>query len=128
MRYATQSSTPGAPGNIKPFRYDGMNGLAALPPHSRQQPRIPISHGTQPLMGNALGLATAAPTLQAAYDQHRMTTIEAPAVDLSRTAAPLPDVQQTLKHLAAAQGSMPMQPVASRTHGTVGGIGNAAWC
>lgn len=125
MRYATQTSTPGAPGNLAPFKYDGNNGLASRPVQQSAGPRVPISYGTQAPMGNALGIASVAPSPTAAYDSYRMQQISSQP---QMSSAPLPDVQSTIRALAAHQGSMPMQAVASRTHGTVGGLGNAAWC
>lgn len=116
---------PGAPGNISPFRFDGLGGLANVNRVQTAGPRVPISYGAGPLMGNALGLASAAPTPQSALEQHRTTVIPKGP---EPTAKPIPDVQATIRQLAAQQGSMPVVPVASRTHGTVGGVGNSAWC
>jgi len=125
MRYATQSNTPGAPGNLSPFRFDGLNGLSNVNRVQTPGPRVPVSYGTDPLMGNAMGLVSSATSPQQATTQHRITTIQK-----QPEAGPkaIPDVQQVIRQLAAQQGSMPMQPVASRTHGTVGGVGNSAWC
>lgn len=128
MRYATQSNTPGAPGNLSPFRHDGVGDLANRQMAQVPGPRVPISYGTQAPMGNALGLAANHSSPQHVYDSYRMTQVRPdPTVEILQPRN-LPDVQATIRALAAQQGSMPMQPVASRTHGTVGGIGNAAWC
>ena len=125
MRYATQANTPGAPGNLSPFRFDGLNGLSNVNRVQTPGPRIPVSYGTDPLMGNARGLVSHASHPEQAVTQHRVTTIQkAPEAGPKQ----LSDVQGIIRQLAAQQGSMPMQAVASRTHGTVGGIGNSAWC
>jgi hypothetical protein len=125
MRYTTQANTPGAPGNLSPFRFDGLNGLSNVNRIQTPGPRIPVSYGTDPLMGNAKGLVSSAADPQHAATQHRVTTIHKAPEPGPRQ---LPDVQNVIRQLAAQQGSMPMQPVASRTQGTVGGIGNSAWC
>lgn len=125
MRYSTQTNTPGAPGNLSPFRFDGLNGLSNVNRVQTPGPRTPISYGTNPLMGNAMGLVSSARTPEQASSQHRITTIQKQPESGPK---PIQDVQSIIRQLAAQQGSMPMQPVVSRTEGTVGGLGNSAWC
>lgn len=128
MRYTTQSNTPGAPGNLSPFRHDGLNGLANRQAPQVPGPRVPISYGTEPPIGNALGLASSGPSMQDTYNSYRMTQVRPDPSLINQSPKFIPDVQRTINAMAAQQGTIPMQPVASRTHGTVGGIGNAAWC
>jgi hypothetical protein len=125
VRYTTQANTPGAPGNVSPFRFDGMSGLANVNRVQTPGTRVPVSYGTGPLMGNALGMASVASTPAMAMEQQRTTIIPRGP---EPTARHIPDVESTIRQLAAQQGSMPVVPVASRTHGTVGGVGNSAWC
>lgn len=125
MRYTTQTNTPGAPGNLSPFRFDGLNGLSNVNRIQTPGPRMPVSYGTDPLMGNAKGLVSSAASPEQASMQHRVTIIPKPPEAGPR---PIQDVQALIRQLAAQQGEMPMQPVVSRTEGTVGGLGNSAWC
>lgn len=128
MRYTTQSNTPGAPGNLSPFRHDGMSGLANRQSPQVSGPRIPISYGTDAPVGNALGVAVSGPALKDVQDSYRISRIQPQPAAMAYTPKPLLNVENVIRQLAAQQGSMPMQPVASRTQGTVGGIGNSAWC
>jgi hypothetical protein len=125
VRYTTQANVPGSPGNISPFRFDGVGGLANVNRVQTPGHRVPISYGTGPLMGNALGMASSAVTPSHAMEQQRTTIIPRGP---EPTARAIPNVQNTIRQLAAQQGSMPVIPVASRTQGTVGGVGNSAWC
>jgi hypothetical protein len=128
MRYSTQSNTPGAPGNLSPFRNDGLNGLANRQVSQTSGPKVPINYGTVSPIGNAMGLSSSGPTPEDVYNSYRMTQIKPDPGLLHIQPKPIPDVQRTIAALAAQQGTIPMQAVASRTNGTVGGIGNAAWC
>lgn len=128
MRYTTQSSTPGAPGNLSPFRHDGISGLANRQSSQVSGPRIPISYGTEAPVGNALGVAASIPNIKDVEDSYRISHVKPQPVTMAYAPKPLINVDNVIRQLAAQQGAMPIQPVASRTHGTVGGIGNSAWC
>lgn len=115
MRYQTQPSLPGMPGNNQHFQFDGQAGLASLNKVQPPQIKIPTTYGAAAPAGNASVITPEA---------QRKTTI--PKLN--------PEVRNRSTEGFIRASVIPVNPAAPvrayqpGSQGMPGGIGNAAYC
>lgn len=115
MRYQTQPSLPGMPGNNQHFQFDGQAGLASLNKVQPPQVKVPTTYGSASPVGNANAITP---------DAHRKTVIHKlnPEVRNQSTEgfirnSQIPNIPGT-----------PVRAYQPGSNGMPGGIGNAAYC
>lgn len=114
MRYTTQPSVPGMPGNNQHFQFDGQAGLASLNQVRGPEIKTPIHYGAQPTMGNG-----------AAIDPVSNRTTVIPKLN------PESRYQSTegfIRPSSVGYQNAPFRPYQQGSNGMPGGVGNAAWC
>lgn len=115
MRYQTQPSLPGVPGNNQHFQFDGQAGLASLNKVQPPTVKVPLNYGAATPMGNANGFSA---------ESQRMTVI--PRINPE---ARNQSTQGFIRgsNIPTIQGT-PVRAYQPGGNGMPGGIGNAAYC
>lgn len=114
MRYQTQPSVPGMPGNNQHFQFDGQAGLASLNQVRAPQVQTPIHYGAQSPAGNAAVIRP---------EDHRVTVIPKLNPEVRNQST-----DNFLRSSYTPNQNVPVTPYQQGSYGMTGGVGNAAWC
>jgi hypothetical protein len=115
MRYQTQPSLPGMPGNNQHFQFDGQAGLASLNKVQPPQVKVPTTYGAAAPAGNGNVISPIA---------QRTTVIpKLNPESRKRSTEGFTRGSQVPVNTAA-----PIRAYQPGSNGMPGGIGNAAYC
>lgn len=114
MKYQTQPSVPGMPGNNQYFQFDGQAGLASLNQVRGPEIKTPTHYGTQSPAGNASVIRP---------EDQRITIIPKLNPEVRNQST-----ENFIRQSYVPQQNVPVAPYQPGSFGMTGGIGNAAWC